>query len=71
MNDPFPENPRSSAKVRKEIAQTLPFFLRAWWLRDRVRKNEPMFGEGSSYTFPGWSMHSDPICDAANTDYNT
>ncbi len=59
---------RSSAKRRVEIADDVPFFLRAWWLRDRVENSLISFGAFPSTTLPLWSLHSDPMCDAANLD---
>lgn len=59
---------RSSSKRRLELADAVPFFLRAWWLRDRVENSSISFGAFPSASLPLWSLHSDPICDAANLD---
>jgi len=59
---------RSSVTRRSEIADFVPFFLRAWWLRDRVENSLISFGAFPSATLPLWSLHSDPVCDAANLD---
>jgi hypothetical protein len=53
---------------RGEVAHTLPFFLRAWWLRDRLGNEEMAFGGGNGSTLPLRSAHTDPICDVANAD---
>ncbi|MBS1955865.1 MAG: hypothetical protein JST89_16900 [Cyanobacteria bacterium SZAS-4] len=59
---------RSDSVRRAEYGGTVPFFLRSWWLRDRVGFEDIEFGIGSTATHPLWSLHSDPICDAANID---
>jgi hypothetical protein len=59
---------RSDCVRRAEVAHTVPFFLRAWWLRDRVGFEDIEFGLNGEATHPLWSLHSDPICDAANID---
>ncbi len=59
---------RSDSVRRAEVAESLPFFLRNWWLRDRVGFEDVEFGSGGNATHPLWSLHSDPICDAANID---
>jgi hypothetical protein len=61
-------NIRSDAVERAKVAHTLPFILRAWWLRDRIGFEDLNFGEPVDATLPLWSLHSDPICDAANMD---
>lgn len=60
--------PRSDAVLRAQVADDLPFFMRAWWLRDRICCQELVFGEQSSSTRPLWSAHSDPLCDTSNMD---
>lgn len=59
---------RASAERRAELAGDVPFFLRAWWLRDRVEMDSINFGAFPTTTLPLWSLHSDPLCDAANLD---
>jgi hypothetical protein len=59
---------RRDAVLRGELGHTVPFFLRSWWLRDRLEYSDLEFGDGSAATHPLWSLHSDPICDAANID---
>ncbi len=59
---------RSDSVRRAEYGRSVPFFLRSWWLRDRMGFEEIEFGEGSTATHPLWSLYSDPICDAANID---
>jgi hypothetical protein len=61
-------HPRSSVRIRATVAGALPFFLRAWWLRDRLENASLVFGDDDGLTLPLWSLHSDPICDAANSD---
>jgi hypothetical protein len=58
----------SDLKVREKVADILPFFLRAWWLRDRSENDDINFGHSSSATLPLFALYSDPICDAANID---
>ncbi|HEY9679200.1 MAG TPA: hypothetical protein V6C76_14420 [Drouetiella sp.] len=62
------QHPRSDVNKRAEIADSLPFFLRAWWLRDRSEYADLYFGEGYFATMPMWCMHTDPFCDAGNSD---
>lgn len=62
------DNPRSDALHRAEVAHLVPFFLRSWWLRDRVENKQVNFGLGSNATLPLWSLHADPLCDGVNLD---
>lgn len=59
---------RSDALQRRETANFVPFFLRSWWLRDRVENKQVNFGLGSNATLPLWSLHADPLCDGVNLD---
>ncbi len=59
---------RSDSLRRAEFGRSVPFFLRNWWLRDRVGNEDIQFGAGGNATQPLFSLHSDPICDAANID---
>jgi hypothetical protein len=59
---------RSDLKIRAEIADLLPFFLRAWWLRDRIENEDINFGQQSTSSLPLFALYSDPMCDAANVD---
>jgi len=59
---------RSDSKIREDVADLVPFFLRAWWLRDRVENEDVNFGEYSNSTLPLFALHSDPMCDASNID---
>lgn len=53
----------------KELADRVPFILRAWWLKDYDREERHQFFEDASLlTLPLWSLHSDPKCDAASVD---
>jgi hypothetical protein len=62
---------RADSVRRAEVANTVPFILRAWWLRDRAFTHNLNFGGGvGAKTLPMWSSHSDPLCDAANVDIN-
>jgi hypothetical protein len=61
-------SPRADCVCRAAVANTVPFFLRAWWLRDREQNAQLNFGQGTGFTLPLWSLHSDPTCDAANVD---
>jgi len=60
--------PLSSVRTRAQTASLVPFFLRAWWLRDRLSSSDLVFGDYSIATLPLFSMHSDPVCDVANMD---
>ncbi len=55
---------------RLELADSVPFFLRAWWLRDYQENSDIVFGAFPTGTVPLWCLHSDPQCDAANIDQN-
>lgn len=68
QEDQSEDNIRADCNRRAAHASGLPFFLRSWWLRDRVENSDIEFGGGSSATHPLWSLHSDPVCDAANID---
>jgi hypothetical protein len=60
---------KASALGRYEMAQALPFMLRAWWLRDMEEYADvTLDGEVPLTLTPLWSLHSDPICDAGNLD---
>ncbi len=63
-----PAYPRSDSLRRAAVADQLPFFLRAWWLRDRMQNANVVFGEHNNATVPLWSLHSDPVCDSSNID---
>jgi hypothetical protein len=54
---------------RRETASEVPFFLRAWWLRNYAENSDIVFGSFPSGTVPLWCLHSDPQCDAANIDH--
>jgi len=56
------------AVERANTANLLPFFLRAWWLRDRSDYASLNFGDCLLTTGPLWCIHSDPLCDAGNID---
>src|SRR4029077_13508779 len=61
--------PRASAVDRYALARRLPFFLRAWWLRDMVEYADLDFsGKVETTATPLWSLYSDPVCDASNVD---
>lgn len=59
---------RSDAIERSEVAHTLPFFLRAWWLRDRDINADVVIVYNNVSSLPLWSSHSDPFCDATTLD---
>lgn len=58
----------ADAITRRDVAGHVPFFLRAWWLRDRKEYENIVFGSGATATMPLWCLHSDPLCDASNID---
>jgi hypothetical protein len=68
MSPSIDNRDRADCVYRREIAGSLPFFMRAWWLRDRVENEDIVFGDGDGETMPLWSSHSDPMCDASNVD---
>jgi hypothetical protein len=63
-------NLRSSLPERAKSANLVPFFMRAWWLKDFVESEAISFGEHSTRTSLMFSTHTDPMCDASNTDTN-
>jgi hypothetical protein len=53
---------------RRHLAQNAPFFLRAWLMTYHEDTSE-LFGQiPGAFTFPVWSSHTDPMCDAGNSD---
>jgi len=60
----------ASEKVlsRQEEADELPFFLRAWWLRNFIENEGLVWTKESGVTSPLWSLHSDPLCDVGTVD---
>jgi len=60
--------PSADVNSRAALANRLPFFLRAWWLRDREENADLYFAEGVFSTMPIWCVHTDPFCDAGNSD---
>jgi hypothetical protein len=54
---------------RQSQADRLPFFLRAWWLRDFELDEELVWPESSHVTGAVWSTQSDPLSDVAGIDY--
>jgi hypothetical protein len=49
-------------------AQRVPFFLRAWWLRDYQETADLTFAEAGAVTGGIWAMYADPLCDLSNWD---
>lgn len=49
------------------VADRLPFFLRAWWLREDAGSGFASMPSGL-YTMPVGSPYSDPLCDVACAD---
>lgn len=49
-----------------QLANLVPFFLRAWWLRQTSEYADIMWGEPDNICAPLWSKYSDPICDVAS-----
>ncbi len=54
--------------TREERADQLPFFLRAWWMRDYLESDGLQWTADSGVTSPLWSLHSDPLCDVGSVD---
>ncbi len=54
--------------TREEKAEELPFFLRAWWLRNFVETEGLVWSPDSGVTSPLWSLYSDPLCDVGSVD---
>lgn len=55
----------------RDDGDSLPFVLRAWWLRDSAQYSDRNWVVDPSMTAPVWSTYSDPLCDAGGTDYAT
>lgn len=53
---------------RHEQADQLPFFLRAWWMRNFLESEGLVWPKESGVTSPLWSLHSDPMCDIGTVD---
>ena len=54
---------------RELEANELPFFLRAWWMKDYAESADLQFQQDQTVTFPLGALHSDPFCDAGCIDY--
>lgn len=50
-------------------ADSLPFLIRAWWLRDYEESRELQWGVDVQLKAPLWSKYSDPMCDLAGSEY--
>ncbi len=60
--------PLEQLKLKYNTVSQVPFFLRAWWLREyKVSDDSPT--DPAWVTLPLWSSHTDPICDAVCLDY--
>lgn len=55
---------------KSQTAHLVPFFLRAWWLRNTSEYADLSFGEPDNISAPLWSKYSDPICDLASAVYD-
>jgi hypothetical protein len=62
-----PDNLELSERAR--IAEQLPFFLRAWWMKEHQESADLDFQQDSIVTCPLSSLYSDPFCDAGCIDY--
>lgn len=54
---------------REQAADRVPFFLRAWWLREFKQETNWKVSTHKFITGPLWSSHSDPLCDQGNLDF--
>ena len=54
---------------REQTAELVPFFIRAWWLRDFEDSADIVWPSTAYVTGAIWSLHSDPLVDAAGLDY--
>lgn len=59
-----PENTES----RLQTVESVPFFLRSWWLRDYQVEADMIWQQPNWLTLPVFSTYSDPVCDAGNVD---
>lgn len=62
-------NHLARVSFRQSCADRLPFFLRAWWLREFEESCDLTWPEPGQVTGAVWSRHSDPLCDAAGVDF--
>lgn len=60
--------PALSPRTRLDNAHEVPFFLRAWWVKDYERPEEIRWQAPDWLTLPLFSLQSDPFCDAGNLD---
>lgn len=54
--------------LRQRQADDLPFFLRAWWLRNFLEAEGLVWSQDLGITSPLWSLYSDPLCDVGSVD---
>ncbi|MBS1955901.1 MAG: hypothetical protein JST89_17080 [Cyanobacteria bacterium SZAS-4] len=57
-----------NSSTRQERADQLPFFLRAWWMRDFLESEGLLWTADAGVTSPLWSLYSDPLCDVGSVD---
>ena len=72
MAEPHSTNCQSADDWRAErlkTASVLPFFLRAWWLRDFALSADIDFHVDVTVTGPVWSLYSDPMSDTGSLDF--
>ena len=68
MDEESTTDPKVS--TRELIADEMPFILRAWWMRDFAETADLSFFPWSNHTRPLYCLHSDPLCDAGNIEFN-
>jgi len=61
---------KQSDLPRKKTATQVPFFLRAWWLKDYELDSDISWHSPNWLTLPVFSLQSDPICDAGSVDFD-
>jgi hypothetical protein len=63
------DNPSTApSSARKELAVRVPFFLRAWCLREYSRCNDFTFDGMPVLTCPVGPQYTDPFCDPGSAD---
>lgn len=59
----------SGKTTRQRIADLLPFFLRAWYLRNYEQGDPLTQAEGFRFTTSSVNHYSDPLCDITSSDF--
>jgi hypothetical protein len=57
-------------QVRSLTADQVPFFLKAWWLKDQKSQADLVWPDQNWLTLPLFSLQTDPGCDAGGIDFD-